>query len=75
MNSRRKCFCYLSKWYLEPLIFETTVKELTILPHILGCLVGSTTQDYWSISEQSRENGIPLDRFVEHDLDLASSLL
>nr|YP_009243520.1 ycf2 [Pinus armandii]AJT70433.1 ycf2 [Pinus armandii]UDN39188.1 Ycf2 [Pinus armandii]UDN39262.1 Ycf2 [Pinus armandii] len=71
----KKRFCYLSEWYLEPSIAETTMKELTILPHILGCLAGSAARDSWSISERNRENWIPLDKFAEHDLDLASSLL
>jgi SpoVK/Ycf46/Vps4 family AAA+-type ATPase len=71
----KKRFCYLSEWYLEPSIAETTMKELTILPHILGCLAGSAARDSWSISERNIENCITLDRSAEHDLDLASSLL
>nr|YP_010309947.1 hypothetical protein MRX01_pgp025 [Larix griffithii]UMY72448.1 hypothetical protein [Larix griffithii] len=71
----KKRFSYLSEWYLEPSIAETTMKELTILPHILGCLAGSAARDSWSISERNRENWIPLDRFAEHDFYLASSLL
>ena len=71
----KKRFSYLSEWYLEPSIAETTIKELTILPHILGCLAGSAARDSWSISERNRENWIPLDRFAEHDFNLASSLL
>nr|YP_009158473.1 hypothetical protein [Dioon spinulosum]YP_009158492.1 hypothetical protein [Dioon spinulosum]AFS64418.1 hypothetical protein [Dioon spinulosum]AFS64485.1 hypothetical protein [Dioon spinulosum]BAR93679.1 hypothetical protein [Dioon spinulosum]BAR93698.1 hypothetical protein [Dioon spinulosum]BDI62879.1 hypothetical protein RF2 [Dioon spinulosum] len=71
----KKRFYYLSKWYLEPSIAGTTMKELTILPHILGCLAGSAARDSWFISEQNRENWIPLDRFAEHDFDLASGLL
>jgi hypothetical protein len=50
-ESWKKRFCYLSEWYLEPLIAETTMKALTILPHILGCLDGSVARDSWSISE------------------------
>nr|YP_010184960.1 Ycf2 [Pseudotsuga brevifolia]QVH34639.1 Ycf2 [Pseudotsuga brevifolia] len=71
----KKRFSYLSEWYLEPSIAETTMKEFTILPHILGCLAGAAARDSWSISERNRENWIPLDRFAEHDFDLASSLL
>nr|ULF03459.1 Ycf2 protein [Cathaya argyrophylla]ULF47463.1 Ycf2 protein [Cathaya argyrophylla]ULF47559.1 Ycf2 protein [Cathaya argyrophylla] len=71
----KKRFCYLSEWYLEPSIAETTMKELTILPHILGCLAGSAARDSWSISERNRDNLITLDTFAEHDLALASSLL
>ena len=71
----KKRFCYLSEWYLEPSIAETTMKELTILPHILGCLAGSAARDSWSISERNRENWIPFDKLAEHDLDIASSLL
>nr|ANZ53658.1 hypothetical protein [Gnetum parvifolium]ANZ53724.1 hypothetical protein [Gnetum parvifolium]ANZ53790.1 hypothetical protein [Gnetum parvifolium] len=67
---------YLSKWYLEPSIAETTIKEFTILPHILGCLAGSAARDSWlMISEPNQENWTPLDRLVEHDFHLASSLL
>nr|QWW91917.1 hypothetical protein RF2 [Keteleeria fortunei var. cyclolepis] len=72
----KKRFSYLSQWYLEPSIAETTMKELTILPHILGCLAGSAARDSsWSISERNRENWISLDIFAEHDFNLASSLL
>nr|QXG18997.1 hypothetical protein [Ephedra californica] len=69
-------FYYLSKWYLEPSIAETTIKEFTILPPILGCLAGSAARDSWLlISEPNQENWTPLDRLVEHDFHLASSLL
>jgi hypothetical protein len=51
------------------------MKELTILCHILGFLVESAAQDSWSILECNRENCIPLDTFVEHDLNLSSILL
>ena len=71
----KKRFCYLSEWYLEPSIAETTMKELTILPHILGCLAGLAARDSWSISERNRDNWIPFDKLAEHDLDIASSLL
>jgi hypothetical protein len=56
-------------------IVETTMKESTILPHILGCLAGSMTRQSWSISEQNRDNCIPPDRFTKYDPHLASSLL
>ena len=71
----KKRFSYLSEWYLEPSIAETTMKEFTILPHILGCLAGSAARDSWYISERNRDNWISLDIFAEHDFNLASSLL
>nr|YP_005352751.1 hypothetical chloroplast RF2 [Ginkgo biloba]AEX99049.1 hypothetical chloroplast RF2 [Ginkgo biloba] len=71
----KKRFHYLSEWYLEPSTAGTTMKELTVLPPILDCLAGSAARDSWFISEQNRENWVPLDRFAEHDFNLASSLL
>jgi hypothetical protein len=49
----KKRFFYLSKWYFEPSIVETIMKELTILPHILGCLAGSVAREarVWRRSE------------------------
>jgi hypothetical protein len=38
----KKRFCCFSEWYLEPSISETTMKEFTIIPHILGCLARSS---------------------------------
>jgi hypothetical protein len=46
----KKRLCYLSEWYLEPSTFKNNMKELTILPHILDCLVKSMVRNSWSIS-------------------------
>jgi hypothetical protein len=36
----KKKIYYFSKWYLEPFIVESTIKEFIVLPHVLGCLAG-----------------------------------
>lgn len=61
-NFWKKRFYYLSEWYLEPHISETTIKEFTILSHILGCLAGSAARDSWFGSKNKQENLIPLDK-------------
>nr|YP_009701095.1 hypothetical protein RF2 [Parasitaxus usta]QEQ14300.1 hypothetical protein RF2 [Parasitaxus usta] len=66
---------YLSHWYLEPSIAESSIKELTLFCHILGCLAGSAAQDAWFISHRNRENWRSLDGFIKNDFALASSLL
>nr|YP_010125638.1 putative chloroplast RF2 [Pseudocrossidium replicatum]QCT81826.1 putative chloroplast RF2 [Pseudocrossidium replicatum] len=71
----KKKFYYLSKWYLEPSIFESTVKEFTILPHILGCLAGLAARDSWFILENKPDNLISLDKFAENDFYLACGIL
>jgi hypothetical protein len=71
----KKKFYYLSKWYLEPSIFESTIKEFTILPHILGCLAGLAARDSWFILENKPDNLISLDKFAENDFYLACGIL
>lgn len=71
----KKKFYYLSKWYLEPSIFESTIKEFTILPHILGCLAGLAARDSWFILENKPDNLISLDKSAENDFYLACGIL
>nr|UGN11277.1 hypothetical chloroplast RF21 [Pterobryopsis orientalis] len=71
----KKKFYYLSKWYLEPSIFESTIKEFTILPHILGCLAGLAARDSWFILENKPDNLISLDKYAENDFYLACNIL
>jgi hypothetical protein len=71
----KKKFYYLSMWYLEPSIFESTIREFTILPHILGCLAGLAARDSWFILENKPDNLISLDKFAENDFYLACGIL
>nr|BDN79683.1 Component of 2-MD heteromeric AAA-ATPase complex [Ditrichum rhynchostegium] len=71
----KKKFYYLSKWYLEPSIFESTIKEFSILPHILGCLAGLAARDSWFILENKPDNLISLDKSAENDFYLACGIL
>lgn len=71
----KKKFYYLSKWYLEPSIFESTIKEFTILPYILGCLAGLAARDSWFILENKPDNLISLDKSAENDFYLACGIL
>nr|YP_010881254.1 hypothetical chloroplast RF21 [Fossombronia foveolata]WIA67207.1 hypothetical chloroplast RF21 [Fossombronia foveolata] len=71
----RKKFYYLSKWYLEPAIDESIVKESVILTHALGCLAGAAARDSWFVSEKDSDASIPLDKLIENDFDIASSIL
>jgi hypothetical protein len=71
----KRKFYYLSKWYLEPSIDDSIIKESTILVHILGCLSGIAARDSWFLSKKDSKKSISLDKFVENDLDLAFSVL
>lgn len=71
----KKKFYYLSKWYLEPFIFESTIKEFTILPYILGCLAGLAARDSWFLFENKSDNLISLDKSAENDFYLACGIL
>nr|QWW92698.1 hypothetical protein [Tayloria sp. 49123] len=71
----KKKFYYLSKWYLEPFVFESTIKELTILPHILACLAGLAARDSWFILENKPDNLVSLDKNAENDFYLACNIL
>nr|YP_010715443.1 Ycf2 [Todea barbara]WDE24573.1 Ycf2 [Todea barbara] len=74
-NTLKKRFYYLSNWYLEPSITESTIKEFTILPHVLGLLAGLAARDSWFILEGKEESFIPLDKVAENDLNLACGTL
>jgi len=71
----KKKFYYLSKWYLEPFIFESTIKEFTILPYILSCLAGLAARDSWFLFENKSDNLISLDKSAENDFYLACGIL
>nr|BDW36505.1 Component of 2-MD heteromeric AAA-ATPase complex [Hyophila propagulifera] len=71
----KKKFYYLSKWYLEPSVFESTIKEFTILPHILACLAGLAARDSWFILENKPDNFISFDKSAENDFYLACGIL
>uniref|UniRef100_A0AAT9USW0 Hypothetical chloroplast RF21 n=1 Tax=Pallavicinia longispina TaxID=280536 RepID=A0AAT9USW0_9MARC len=71
----KNSFYYLSKWYSESAIGESIIKESTILTHILGCLGGAAARDSWLLSKKDLNTSIPLDKLVENDFNLASSIL
>lgn len=74
-NTPRKRFYYLSNWYLEPPTTESTIKEFTILPHILGPLAGLAAHDSRLIRNMgNEENLIVIDRFAGNDSNLVSGL-
>nr|YP_001023676.1 hypothetical chloroplast RF2 [Angiopteris evecta]A2T308.1 RecName: Full=Protein Ycf2 [Angiopteris evecta]ABG79575.1 hypothetical chloroplast RF2 [Angiopteris evecta] len=74
-NLLKRRFYFLSNWYLEPAITESTIKEFTILPHILGFLAGFAARDSWFILENKKENFIFIDKVVENDLNLSVAIL
>nr|WBV80298.1 Ycf2 protein [Phlegmariurus squarrosus] len=75
-NFWKKRFYYLSEWFSEPPITkETTVKEFTILSHILECLAGSAARDSWFRSKNEQENLIPLDKYADNDSNSACTIL
>nr|QCD15670.1 hypothetical chloroplast RF21 [Osmunda japonica] len=74
-NILKKRFYHLSNWYLEPSITESTIKEFTILPHVLGLLAGLAARDSWFVLEGKEESFIPLDKFAENDLNPACGIL
>nr|YP_009659406.1 hypothetical protein ycf2 [Riccia fluitans]QCR64567.1 hypothetical protein ycf2 [Riccia fluitans] len=71
----KKKFYYLSKWYLEPSIDESIIKEFTILTHILICLAGIAARDSWVLLEKNEEDSVPINKLVENDFTLAFSIL
>nr|AND48497.1 hypothetical protein RF2 [Flatbergium sericeum] len=71
----KKKFYYLSKWYLEPSVTESTIKEFTVLPHVLGCLAGLAARDSWFVSENKPDNLISLDKYAENDFYLACGIM
>nr|YP_007026132.1 hypothetical chloroplast RF21 [Apopellia endiviifolia]AFU88842.1 hypothetical chloroplast RF21 [Apopellia endiviifolia]WIA67725.1 hypothetical chloroplast RF21 [Apopellia endiviifolia]WKW94934.1 hypothetical chloroplast RF21 [Apopellia endiviifolia] len=72
--SWKKKFYYLSKWYLESPMNESITNEFTILTHVLGCLAGAAARDSWVLLEKELDIPISLDKLVENDFDLASSI-
>ena len=71
----KKKFYYLSKWYLEPSMDDSIIKESTILVHVLGCLAGIAARDSWVLLEKDVTKYLSLDKSIENDLDLAFSIL
>nr|QWW92857.1 hypothetical chloroplast RF21 [Herbertus javanicus] len=71
----KRKFYYLSKWYSEPSMHDSIIKESTILVHILGSLAGIAARDSWLILEKDSDISISLDKSIENDLDFAFSLL
>lgn len=71
----KKKFYYLSKWYSEPSMNDSIIKESTILVHVLVCLAGVAARDSWFLLEKDSHTSISLDKSVENDLDLAFSIL
>nr|QWW93351.1 hypothetical chloroplast RF21 [Notoscyphus lutescens] len=71
----KKKFYYLSRWYLEPSIDNSIIKESTILIHVLVCLAGVAARDSWFLLEKSSHTSISLDKLIENDLDLAYSIV
>nr|WCP19373.1 Ycf2 [Calypogeia suecica]WCP19460.1 Ycf2 [Calypogeia suecica] len=71
----KKNFYYLSKWYLEPSMDDSIIKESTILVHVLVCLAGAAARDSWSLLDKDSHTSISLDKSIENDLDLAFSIL
>nr|YP_009545109.1 Ycf2 [Gymnomitrion concinnatum]AZB86843.1 Ycf2 [Gymnomitrion concinnatum] len=71
----KKKFYYLSKWYSEPSMDESIIKESTILVHVLVCLAGAAARDSWFLLEKNSHTSISLDKSIENDLDLAFSIL
>nr|WGO61242.1 hypothetical chloroplast RF2 [Aneura pinguis]WGO61328.1 hypothetical chloroplast RF2 [Aneura pinguis] len=71
----KKNFYYLSQWYLELSTDNSIMKEFTILIHILNCLAGIAARDSWFLPEKTSDTFIPLDKSLENDLSLASSIL
>ena len=71
----KRKFYYLSKWYLEPSIDDSIIKESTILVNVLGCLAGIAARDSWFLLEKDVNKSLSLDKSIENDLDLAFNIL
>jgi hypothetical protein len=71
----KRKFYYLSKWYLEPSIDDSIIKESTILANVLGCLAGIAARDSWFLLQKDVNKSLSLDKSIENDLDLAFSIL
>ena len=68
-------FYYLSNWYVEPSITESTFNEFTLFSHILGILAGLVARDSLQMDMRKKENFIVIDKLVENDLNLACGVL
>nr|QKV47131.1 conserved hypothetical chloroplast protein Ycf2 [Tectaria decurrens]QKV47142.1 conserved hypothetical chloroplast protein Ycf2 [Tectaria decurrens]WVH13663.1 conserved hypothetical chloroplast protein Ycf2 [Tectaria coadunata] len=74
-NALKMRFYYLSNWYVEPSITESTFNEFTLFSHILGILAGLVARDSLQMGMREKENFIVIDKFVENDLNLACGVL
>nr|YP_009690613.1 conserved hypothetical chloroplast protein ycf2 [Lindsaea linearis]YP_009690629.1 conserved hypothetical chloroplast protein ycf2 [Lindsaea linearis]QEG57393.1 conserved hypothetical chloroplast protein ycf2 [Lindsaea linearis]QEG57409.1 conserved hypothetical chloroplast protein ycf2 [Lindsaea linearis] len=68
-------FYYLSNWYVEPSITQSTINEFALFSHILGLLAGFAVRDLFQMDIIKKENCIVIDKLVENDLNLACSVL
>nr|YP_009746933.1 conserved hypothetical protein Ycf2 [Plagiogyria euphlebia]YP_009746949.1 conserved hypothetical protein Ycf2 [Plagiogyria euphlebia]QII42579.1 conserved hypothetical protein Ycf2 [Plagiogyria euphlebia]QII42595.1 conserved hypothetical protein Ycf2 [Plagiogyria euphlebia] len=74
-NVSKRRFYHLSNWYVEPSITESTIKEFTLFPHILGLLAGLAARDSFKMDMRKKENFIVIDKLVENDFNLACGVL
>lgn len=74
-NALKMRFYYLSNWYVEPSITESTFNEFTLFSHILGILAGLVARDLLQTDVGKEENFIVIDKLVENDLNLACGVL
>ena len=68
-------FYYLSNWYVEPSITESTIDEFTMFLHLLGLLAELVARDSFQMDMRIGENFIAIDKLIENDLNLACGLL
>nr|YP_009690702.1 conserved hypothetical chloroplast protein ycf2 [Lomariopsis japurensis]YP_009690718.1 conserved hypothetical chloroplast protein ycf2 [Lomariopsis japurensis]QEG57482.1 conserved hypothetical chloroplast protein ycf2 [Lomariopsis japurensis]QEG57498.1 conserved hypothetical chloroplast protein ycf2 [Lomariopsis japurensis] len=74
-NALKMRFYYLSNWYVEPSITESTFNEFTLFSHILGILAGLAARDSLLMDMRKKENLIVIDKLAENDLNLACGVL
>nr|YP_009426994.1 conserved hypothetical chloroplast protein ycf2 [Hypodematium crenatum]YP_009427010.1 conserved hypothetical chloroplast protein ycf2 [Hypodematium crenatum]ASU95611.1 conserved hypothetical chloroplast protein ycf2 [Hypodematium crenatum]ASU95612.1 conserved hypothetical chloroplast protein ycf2 [Hypodematium crenatum] len=74
-NALKMRFYYLSNWYVEPSITESTFNEFTLFSHILGILARLVARDLLQMDMRKKENFIVIDKLVENDLNLACGVL
>jgi hypothetical protein len=74
-NASKRRFYYLSNWYVEPPITESTIKEFTLFSHIPGLLAGLAARDSFETDMGKKENCIILDKVVENGFNLACGVL
>nr|YP_009547340.1 Ycf2 [Adiantum tricholepis]YP_009547357.1 Ycf2 [Adiantum tricholepis]AYW14996.1 Ycf2 [Adiantum tricholepis]AYW15013.1 Ycf2 [Adiantum tricholepis] len=68
-------FYYLSNWYVEPSITESTIDEFTMFSHLLELLAKLVARDSFQMDMGKKENFIVIDKLVENDLNLACGVL